>query len=349
MNCLGVILMKIASVSNNYGKQYDGVGAFAKVQNENYPDDVICINYTADCTFEASKLQRIFMPGMTFAINRLIKDFHKENFDVVMVEYPFVEWNPLIILSLLIVRNIAKKRRCKLVLSLHEYIRVNALRKLVIKIMCKLSDIVFVSNEEMKSAVSEFSNQVCIRPIPTNLYNQEAMTLDIVQSTQNYVFFGLVNKVKAFYEMLDAWDIYNKDGKKTLYILTASQLSDIENKHIGVKYLYKQDDYTIIKILRSCVGCIVPIKPLVDNKNATFKTSCISGCISIGKFCDEYKELPFVINMPDYNINSFLCAFEQLDGIGEDDRIEKSKKAIEFGQKFVPKQEANSVYEQLCD
>ena len=147
--------------------------------------------------------------------------------------------------------------------------------------------------------------------------------------------------------MLDAWDIYNRDGSKVLYILTATPLNSIEQKHRGVEYLYKQDDRTIITLIRSCVCCIVPIKPEVDNKNTTFKTACISGCMCIGKFGKEFDSLPFVINMSDYSIKSFLSAFESVDDMAEKDREEKSRAAVAFGNQFTPQQASKIVYQQL--
>ncbi|MFR8088589.1 MAG: hypothetical protein ACLU6B_08810 [Lachnospirales bacterium] len=339
--------MRIASISNNYGRLYDGVGAFARVQNENYPEDVVCVNYTSDCTYEASKAKRFLMMKMTNTMWKCIKDFHKEKFDVVMLEYPFVEWNPLILLPIAVIKKMTRNAGSIFALSLHEYTRVSELRKKVIRAICQVVDIVFVSNEDMKDSISAFSKNVAIRPIPTNLYHKDAMELDIVRLTSNYVFFGLVNHTKAFKEMLDAWDIYNRDGSKVLYILTATPLNSIEQKHRGVEYLYKQDDRTIITLIRSCVCCIVPIKPEVDNKNTTFKTACISGCMCIGKFGKEFDSLPFVINMSDYSIKSFLSAFESVDDMAEKDREEKSRAAVAFGNQFTPQQASKIVYQQL--
>lgn len=346
-NLKGIYKMRIAAISNNYGKTYDGVGNYAQIQNTNYPEWIKYKVYTADCTYDVSSFIRIFGMGMFKAICRAVNEFDAKKFDVVVLEYPFVEWNPLILIPLICLQKKCRRRKKKFVLSLHEYSRVNLLRKKIIEKLCRLSDLVLVANEDMAKSVSGFAKKTAIRPIPTNLYNESIMKSIITKSKNNFVYFGLVNRAKAFDAMLSAWDNYNWNGKKTLFIITSTFLENIENNHKGIKYLYNQDDETILSIMRSCVACFLPIIPEVDMKNTTFKTGSITGCICIGKFCPKYQTLPFVINMKSYKVSEFMNALDQIDSYSDDTLESLENEASRFGEKYSPKVTATIVANKL--
>ena len=340
-------MIKLASISNNYGESYDGVGDFARAQNVNFPDDIKVINYTAKCTYEVPKIKRLFSLGMIKATCKLIRDLKNNKIDAVIIEYPFVEWNPLILLPVLKLSYMLKKQGI-LILSLHEYDRVNILRKKIIQIFCMISDLVFVSNDKIKEAVRPFCKKICIRPIPTNLYNEDAINCNNISKNNNrYVYFGLVNKAKAFNEMLCAWDKFNENCEYELYILSGTPLYNLENKHKGVKYIYNGTDYEIISLMRSAKACFLPVKPFVDNKNTTFKTACLAGCICIGLFSDEYKNFDFVLNMRDYSCSSFVNAMNKVSTLENDKTRLMQHKAIEFGLMFSPKVTSSIVAQEI--
>ena len=215
------------------------------------------------------------------------------------------------------------------------------------RLICRLSDIVFVSSEEMRNSIQQYSNDIFIRPIPSNLTMADSQMRTSVKEKNSYVFFGLVNQYKAFEEMIAAWDKFNRNGDYTLHIITATHIEDMENKHNGVKYLYKKDEDEIIDIMKKCVACILPIKPCVDMKNATFKTGSLCGCICIGKFCDEYRALPFIINLDSYETERFVDAFERISMLTDQELINMEKSANEFGIKYTPEKTIEAIVDYL--
>ena len=108
--------MKIAHIVNNFGKVYDGIGAYAKIMCDNLPDGVEEIIYSAECHESNNKLKYIFNFGMTKEIFKCIKNIFIDNVDVFLIEYPFKEWNPAILIPL----NILSRRadRDKILLCL---------------------------------------------------------------------------------------------------------------------------------------------------------------------------------------------------------------------------------------
>ncbi len=336
-------MIKIASLSNNYGKSYDGVGDFARAQNESFPDWIECDIYTADCTYETSKIGRFLGLGMFKEILRLSKVFGAKGYDIVMMDYPFVEWNPFILLPLLGLKRKITKYNKRFVLSLHEYNRVNPLRKMIIRYICRMADMVLVGDEEIKKSISAFSREIAIRPIPTNLYNKAVMEEDIAKRSECFVYFGLVNHAKAFYELLDAWSLYNEKNAKTLYILTASPLEGLEEKYPGVRYLYNKNADEILRIMKCCAFCMIPVIPEVDMKNATFKTGSLAGCVCVGRFGEEYMQLPFVVQMENYTVEEFQKTFESLDNISDSQIEDMYRAAVEFGEQYTPQATAGIV------
>ncbi len=327
--------IKIAIVVNNYGEAYDGVGAYSKVIASNFSDNIDINVFTAKCFGNASILKKFFSFEMSkefYLVSRSIKQY-----DTVLIEYPFVEWNPLIIVLFRILCIKAHRLNKRIILSLHEYTRVNKLRKIVIRSMVKKADLILVSDETFRKALLKYSSNIMVRNIPTNIYSRNFKEKE--KSTNNYVFFGLINGAKAFDSMIDGWKLFNRNGKFKLYIISAtkideSQIRDFELSNIS--YIYKAEEDKIMEIMQSCAFCILPIKPNIDNKNATFKTASLAGCICIGKFSEEFKDLSFTINMDSYKTEEFklaLCATRKLN---EQELKDEFYKAREFGKNFTP-------------
>ena len=205
----------------------------------------------------------------------------------------------------------------------------------------------FVSDENIEEAVKQYCKRTKIRQIPTNLYNDRAIHENIEKKENIYVYFGLVNSSKAFDEMLEAWDIFNREGDKKLYILSGTPLGDIERKHKGIEYIYNGSDYEIITKMREAQVCFLPVKPYVDSKNTTFKTASISGCICVGAFCDEYKKLDYVVNIENYNPKSIISALEKISNLSECEILKRIESAIEFGKKYTPQNTSEVVANEI--
>ena len=338
--------MRLAIVCNNYGQKYDGIGTFAKVMKENYPDNVESSVFSSNCLSDASAAKKVFDFGMVKAVRQVRRAVKKREFDAIIIEYPFVEWNPFIVSAIKKLRRKARKYGVKLFASIHEFERVNRLRKSVIKSIVKCADAVFVSDTKTKDLLSVYNQKIFIRNIPSNIQLKKNIDFRL-KNRNNYAYFGLVNSAKAFDEMLTAWDSFNKEKSHTLYIMTATKLSGIEESHNNVKYCYCYSDEEIAGIMEKCAFCLLPIKPEIDNKNGTFKTSCVFGCLGIGHFYSEYSDLPFVINTENYSVEKFTNALNASQEISDEKIIGLSQNAAEFSEKFMPKQIADYVAEQI--
>ena len=268
--------------------------------------------------------------------------------DVVLVDYLFVEWNPLILIPVAIIKKMRKRTGCKFVISLHEYDRVRPIRKKVITKLCKNADLILVADEHMKKSVRRINDNVKIRPIPSNVYDKSILSQQIVKEKSEYVYFGLVNKAKAFNEMLEAWDIFNENGNNRLTIISSSTVNGLE-KHKCVEYKHNMSDSDILRVMMKCAVCVVPVIPVVDMKNTTFKTGCMTGCICLGKFCREFSEKPFTVDMNEYTVNEFVKSFEQIDSISDDTMARLNQEAREFGKQFTPPDVVQRVYKFISD
>lgn len=89
--------MKLAVICNNYGQNYDGIGAYTAAICEKMEQSANIKIYTNKCKASDSKLKKFTTMGMIHAIHNLKKCIRKIKYDAVIIEYPFVEWNPFII------------------------------------------------------------------------------------------------------------------------------------------------------------------------------------------------------------------------------------------------------------
>lgn len=322
--------MKVILVCNNFGAKYDGIGAYVeKLYNSLIVNGSDVKIYTAYCK-PNEMLKRIFGFGMTRAIFRATKDILFEKFNKAIIEYPFVEWNPLFCLGVLILKIATVLTGTELIVIIHEYKRVNIIRKAVIIYLTLLGNKILVTEKENFDLLKKYNDKINKINIPSNIDIQYDKN---IEKKKEFVYFGIVNKAKAFNEMMTAWDDFNCDSKYKLYCITSSKLKNME-KHKNVEYIFNASDVIINKIMCRSVFSIVPIKPFVDEKNATFKTSCLAGCVSIGNFCEEYKKLPFVVNVDNYKKESFIEAFEKSINIDNTTIKQLSLNAVEFGKEY---------------
>lgn len=336
-------MSRIGVICNNYGKSYDGIGSYSKAiyeDNFKYTDVKV---YSADCKTDISFLKKILNYGMTSQINRISKDIKSGNdwFDAIVIEYPFAEWNPVIFLAFRRLSIVARKAGIKVITSVHEYERVNKLRKIIIEYLCNISDAILVSNQEMGEALSRFCPKYFERMIPTSIYSDK-LEFNAQKKRTSYVFFGLVGKAKAFEEMLEGWDLFNSKGDNTLYILSGTKLGNMDN-HKGIKYIYDLPDEQILDIMDRCSFCVVPIKPYIDEKNTTFKTGCLNGCVCMGHFEQRYTGLKFIVEMKDYSPEEFKCAFEKTKNYTDAELQMMQELAFEYGKQYAPRKIAAKV------
>ena len=321
--------MKILVICNNYGQQYDGIGSYAKVIYGNLGENInaeICSN---NCR-GTSMFKRVLGMGMTCAFLTAVKKVVAERYDRVIIEYPFIEWNPLFLVSAVLLKMACTLRGIEFISSIHEYERANVLRKLVVLTLCLMSS---------KLLVTEKNNYKFLKKINSNIFKIEIPSNILVDFDSNkknsraFVYFGTVNKSKAFKEMLDGWDEFNKDLNYELSVVTSSDLIGLE-KHKNVNYIHNATDIEVSEVMIRSAFSILPIKPSVDEKNGTFKTSCLAGCVCIGQFCEEYNNLEFTVNMEDYTPENFKVAFNSVSRICEEKLDAYYKMSASFGERF---------------
>lgn len=322
----------IAVVANNYGKTYDGVGAFSKEIVTRFSSNIVSDVYTSNCNGDDGIISRLLTLGMTKCLLKLSNNIKK--YDTVIIEYPFVEWNPIIVFAFTVLNKQANENNKKVILSLHEYDRVNFFRRIVIDFFVKRSNLVLVSNIEMLSKVKSLNQSVKIREIPTNISG--VPTTKNRSSMQKFVFFGLINKAKAFGAMIEGWKKFNHNGTKTLYIISSTRLDDELLKGSNIVYIHNADNDAVFKIMNECMFCILPIIPVVDEKNATFKTALLAGCICIGRFARPFLNKGFLINMNKYSKNDFYESFLLSQSYTYDYAMNISLDALRLGERYSP-------------
>lgn len=321
--------MRILQICNNYGDTRDGVGDYAKQIAEAIGNRAAVTTITASCSPSLSLVKRLISPAMTNAFGRAIAEIESgKSIDVVIVEYPFVDCNPSFIIPFLKLRKLLITQQSPLVISIHEYRRVNRLRQMTIRFIAKRADALLVTNDEMLRDLHPYCQKIYIRTIPSNIpgyYDGSPKS--------GFVYFGLVNKAKAFDSLLSAWDIANtKDS--VLRVLSATDVTERLAGKQNVLYMHNAPSKEVAHQISASICCVLPILPEVDSKNATFVTAISMGCICIGKFTDEFKSLPFVINLEDYSPESIAFGINKVLQMNSKQLELLQSEAIEYSKRF---------------
>ena len=242
--------------------------------------------------------------------------------DVVFIEYPFVECNPVVVAACRKLRAVADRKDCQILLSLHEYKRVSSLRKFIIRQILKMSDAVMVTDSSLIPWIAEkYMKPARLRTIPSNIFGGSVR--ECKKDRSLYVFFGLISRTKAFREMLEAWQRFNKGKRNTLLIMTSSDFDNTFEQY-GVRFLHNLTQQEIAEHFRKAAYCILPIIPHVSINNATYKTALLYECIPIGHFDPQLASLEYIVNIKENSTDGIL------DGLiesAEMDEVEYSSKA----------------------
>lgn len=324
--------MKFAWIVNNYGSLKDTIGGYSRrvcetLERKENTQVRIHQGYTA----EASGIQKILSFQMTSAIMRATRQVLKEHVDVVVIEYPFIEWNPCILIATYFLRLAAHLHNTTVVLSLHEFNRMGKLRKIVSKALMRNSDIVFVTDQTNFDLVKKVNSNCFLRSIPspmTVVWNDGEMK----EYNREFIYFGLINSSKAFKEMLSAFSRFNADGKKKLRVYSSTPV--IEALPRGVEFYYERSDEELQRALKDATYCILPIKPEVTLGSASLKAATQAGCTLIGSFSDDVKDQRFVINVTSYRTESFAEGFERAYNLPLDRLIKNSASGYRYSLDF---------------
>lgn len=272
---------------NNYACTYDGIGAYCQKIYKRYVDNGLIVLFNGN-TKPKGRLYRFFSSKMIFKSFDLLKELKKNNnVNSVVIEYPFIECNPLLIFPIILIKNFCNRKNIKFVISLHEYSRTNLIRKIIIKQIVRKSDLLFTTDNETKQIFKKIVKRSMIREIPANIYNGDEIDF---QNKDRYcfAFFGLINKSKAVHEMIEAWNKFvekNPQLPLKLKIITSTEFdcSIIKN----CTYHHNLSDEEINNELSDTSFAILPIRPRIGLGNATLKTLMSNGCITIGLFSND--------------------------------------------------------------
>ena len=324
----------IIHIVNNPGNIKDGIGLYGNnlalhLRQDKRVQNVIIEG--ADTT-DLTKMGMITSGRMIRAINQAKMDLSDDS--IVIIEYPFQEYNPFIIVAVYLLKRQVKKRKGILVLSLHEYLRANLLRKKVIDVISSIADIVFVTDEKTKNALLCRNNNIFLRDIPIVISVDNNFRI-CDKDKKRYIFMGLVNRSKAFEEMITAWKIFNEQGTRTLEIYTSSDVQISDTTKYGIIIHKSKSDETIAKAMQKAAFCICPVKPYITKANSSFATGCLAGCIALGVVGDFLKNEEFVLKMKDYSLQCFLETLNMADNMPEGQFAIRSSNAVDFIKKAI--------------
>ncbi len=336
--------MKILEVCNNYGSNTDGIGKYAKIiiQELKKNPEIAGADYVSEYTTDKNRFKMLFSLRMSKTLWKAAKMVADVRYDIVMLEYPFQEYNPLILIFYSLLKEKCQISNTKLVLSVHEYIRANPLRKYVVEFMARRAGLVIVSETETQKRLQRFNKNTCLRNMIGTIFPERSVRFE--EKTDEFLYFGLVNRSKAFTEMIDAWRQFNATGQYHLTIISSSDISElIPLGRTDIQILKDLPDAEVEQYLRICSYIILPIRPEITEINGTFKTGALFGCICIGHFEENLAAQRFVINVDDYSAVVFSEGMQRACRLDSDTRQALFKEAIEYGRKFTPETSAQEL------
>jgi hypothetical protein len=301
-------------ICNNANSKKDGIGdysynlylSFLRVE-----DLEVCI-HSADSGTKG-KIDQLSSMKMSKLFEQVSNQIRPR--DIVIIEYPFKECNVLIVRSLKKLRDTISRQRGYLVLSLHEYGRVNFLRKYIIKQFIVSSDVVLVTDKHTKTIIErEFAKPVFLRTIPSNIFENPIEGIE--KNRKVYIYFGLITKAKAIDNMLQAWKKFNVNNQNTLYFLTSSSFTN-DYEQDGVKFLANLEKKDVVRYFCMAGFCVLPIIPCVSAINASYKTALLYGCVPIGHFDEEISQEEFCINVDGTSVDDFLHGYHIAQSLGD--------------------------------
>lgn len=325
--------MKIITIASNVEGNIDGIGKHARILTEEYirrGHDAFIID---GITWNKSTIGKLFSLEMTKCIFKTSSIVTKDKTDLVIYEYPFAEFNPFIILPIIWLYFVTRFTNTKIALSMHEFDRVNFLRKCIIFIFLVFSDVVYVSETKYIERFKLFANKMYHRTIPNHIV-RPSFEKNIDKT--KYTYFGLINRAKAFQEMIDAWNEFNKEGKYQLDVITCSDYSqwdNEQNKNISFHFDLPGDE--VASILYKSAFTLIPVIPNIGLNNSSFMSGIQCGCVPIGIFNETVLHNNFIINQIDYSLDNYLSVLESTQELDDMTLKTMSDDAMKFGSPYT--------------
>lgn len=334
--------MNIVFICTNYNSIKCGIGMFTyNLAHHLSKEKDVNIEIISSNTFHLKGLKKIFSLKLIKEILKFIKKNENKRLYPIefIIEYPFMDWNPLTILALVYLKIYFKNS--KLLLSIHEYYRVHILRRKLIDVLINLSDGYIVTDKNLYDKIK--SKKKLLRSIPSNILKINFDTI-IERSEENYCYFGLVNKSKAFNEMIEAWKKFNIDNSKNLNIYTSSDIEIMEKEKYNIK-IYKDLSNKDLSIeLQKNTFMILPIIPYLDLNNGTLKAAAEHECIPIGIFSKEVKFLGINIMDKLYSARNIEEALKSTINLKKDKFLKELKI---FSNSFSFEKNSKDIYKFL--
>lgn len=304
---------KVCLVCTNFGSRKDGIGHYSS----HLAEELSKLGYELKVfSHQVSENRWSRFTSFHMTVNLCKALFSRTP---VIVEYPFAEYNPLIVLPLFVLSIINKK----VVISLHEYFRVNRFRKKIIDIIIACFPTFLVTDDEVATFLKSKGKNVFKRPIPSNIANKSEICPS--KHPGRFVYFGLVNHAKAIQEMLEGWERFDEGQNFELHFITSSDISPfLHYKH--VKFLHNVPDDVVDQELKEAEVIVLPIRPFVHVNNASFVAGVERGCVPLGVFGEEVKADAF-ISLDHYEADDFLHAFRQVARM-EPSEMQKKRESL---------------------
>lgn len=333
--------MNIIIIANNTEGNIDGIGKHARLLKEEFLRQGYGVELISGFC-NTREVVRIFSLAMSIAYIKTIVQLFKKKYDLVVVEYPFCEHNPIVILFHFLLYLCTRLCKAKVGFSMHEYDRLNVLRRRLIDLFGCFSDIIYVSEIKYISRFDKGRNKYHLRTIPNHVTcNKTNKPFNI----NEFCYFGLISKAKAFKEMIDAWTLFNKDKRRVLHVVSSSELPKDLIIPDSVVYHHDLPHDEVVDILFNSAFSIVPVLPAIGLNNSSFVSSIQCGCIPIGKFEEEIGALDFIIPCEDYSLDKFVEAMNRTQSIDKDKFRILSDKCINYGKSFSLSSTAKQMIE----
>lgn len=309
----------IGFVANNIGRKYDGIGHFSSrllepLQNS-LPAKIRMFHGTCR---PRGLLHDTICVGMLGATLRLLvwSTFVKPA-PTIILQYPFVDKNPLSHLVLIIALDIIRFRRGKIILMLHEYFRVAKTRKDFIDLLLRHCNIAYIS---AGARLTYRPSSCSFRQfgLPSNI--QLRFPIGEKRQRHSYVYFGLIGRNKAFGELLTAWQKFCQEHPTkhlSLSIATATRIpiGKIPN---NVTLRYGLSDEDVSRLLVQTEFGFLPIRPMVTAGSGSLQAIVSHGVVPIAKFAGQI-DCDGFISMQDYSEESFLEVIGTTERLTESD------------------------------
>lgn len=328
--------MRIIEIGCSTEGNTDGIGKHARIVCEEFNRRKnVTAKLVSGSTTGFSKIQMITSHEMCQAFKDTERIIEATKCNFVIVEYPFSEYNPMIIPAYEHLKIVCHRNNCQLGLSMHEFDRVNRLRRMVVRNFVENADFVYVSDPHYLDKLKNLNSNLYLRTIPNHIPVMDRVK--DIKTKNNYVYFGLINRTKAFEEMVKAWDEFNKKRVFTLYVVTATNIDFKENEHNNIRVYNGLNNEDAAEIMWDSMFSIIPVNPEIGFNNSSFVSTIQCGCIPVGHFSTVLQRRPFVVNTESYDVEPFCDALIKTSKMDDKMLLVNSKEANEFGRQFTLK------------